>query len=1161
MRGRTLLQLLLLGGSLWTTPLGAADDLAARFAQPPDCVKPWCYWWWLDGNASPTGITKDLEEMKRQGISGALLFDAGEGGPDAPHGPLFMSPAWRELFGHALREADRLGIEVGVNLCSGWNSGGTWITPEHAAKVLVWSETRVSGPGTIDRVLPPPAVRDNFYRDVGVVAIPSAGDPPRPAAPVRLTASSTYQQYRPELAADGNLETRWISNGDRPGKGPRPGRPEWLMLEYARPLAATALCLKPYTDCGPRDCEWECSLDGKTFWKLAAFTVSPRQAKTVEVGQATARFFRLVIKSAYPLDGFGESWNVQISEVAVLQRGERAAWDASLAHWELKAGRKWNGLPGQLYEEYPGTAGTCACLRGQVQDITRHMDTSGRLLWKAPAGTWTVLRFGYTLLGDKTKCTSPGTQGYEIDFMSAAAMDRQWAETGAKMVADAGPRAGKTWKYVHDDSYEVQGPDGLQQNWTPRFRDEFRRRRGYDPWPYLPVLAGRIVDSREVSDRFLWDIRRTIGDLFADHHYRRMRQLAQRHALGTHPESGGPFYPAIDALECEGINDIPMGEFWYPANVTADYSTKQAACAAHTYGKPFCQAEAFTDMGPNWEEDPYLLKICGDRAFCRGLGRAVLCFYVHQPRLDIRPGYQWEAAGTHFDRNVTWWPQIHAWLDYLSRCQLLLRHGRFAADVCYFSGEDVPNFVFDRARMRPPLAAGYDYDVCNAEVLLERMGARDRRLVLPDGMSYRLLVLPEWRAMSPRVLKKIKELVEAGATVVGPKPERAPGLTGYPRCDAEVRQLAAELWGKLDGQNRRARQVGRGRVIWGMPLAEILADDGVPPDFEVRAEAGRRKAEDALSLDYIHRTSPLADIYFVPNQSDNWLRADCVFRVAGRRPEIWDPVTGEHWEATDWRGDAPPSEGRGMVSLGRTILPLVFAPRQSWFVVFRKPAEPRTIALQHERGRPQGTVPFQGERGLFPSPKTRPNFPVLTAAAGLSGPWTVRFDPKWAGPASVVFEKLQDWTQRAEPGIRYYSGKATYEKTFDLPASFPATGAPSGDCPLSGRKGTVPFGRGRARIFLDLGRVKNLAEVRLNGKDLGVVWTAPWRVDITAAVRPAGNRLEVDVVNLWPNRLIGDATLAPPRRLTVTNVKKFKKDSPLLESGLLGPVTLQAMNP
>jgi hypothetical protein len=574
------------------------------------------------------------------------------------------------------------------------------------------------------------------------------------------------------------------------------------------------------------------------------------------------------------------------------------------------------------------------------------------------------------------------------------------------------------------------------------------------------------------------------------------------------------------------VPEKPDGKIaWATPNDYAICDTvKQAASAAHIYGKRICQAEAFTSMGPNWEEDFFDLKDIGDRAFCAGLTRNVLCFYVHQGKLDAFPGYQWEAAGTHFDRNVTWWNQGHAWLKYLARCQYMLQQGLFVADLLYFYGEDAPNYVPAKTHMRPALPKGYDCDTINADALLNRLSVRNGRLVLPDGMSYRLLVLPERRLMSPHILRKIRELLEAGATVVGPRPVRAPGLSGYPHCDEEVKRMAAELWGETaspqtqpNPERKRAGQEpnperqragqepnperqragqnrsGLGRVIWGKPLADVLAAEGVRPDFDYRGTA-----PDA-NLDFIHRTCDAGEIYFISNQLNRPEKAECTFRVSGKRPELWDPVTGDKWEPAF--GGGPDWE----------VLTLAFAPRQSWFVLFRHP------------------VILGDDRAPRPSP-------TLVSAAELTGPWTVKFDPKWGGPASIVFETLVDWTKRPEPGIKYYSGRAVYEKTFDLPQSLPAAGKP---------------------LYLDLGKVKNVAEVRLNGRDLGVVWTAPWHVEITAAVRPTGNKLEIAVVNLWPNRLIGDADLPPEKRLTITNVKKFKKDSPLLPSGLLGPVTLQ----
>jgi len=927
---------------------GSQNKLRRDFIAPPDAFKAWCYWWWLNGAASKEGITRDFEEMKKQGIAGALLFDAGEGGADAPRGPPFMGPQWRELYRHALREADRCGIALSVNLCSGWNAGGPWVTPQHAAKKLVAASVAVKGPAHESLDLPQPEKVQGFYRDIAVLA--------------------------------------------QPQRDPRTG-------------------------------------------------------------------------------------------------GPRAAWD-----------------------------------RSQTVDLTSSVDAHGRLTWDVPAGTWTVLRIGYTLHGNATKFVGSGPAGLEIDTMSRAAMDAHFAETGAKLIADAGPLAGKTLQYFHIDSWELGQP-----TWTPLMRSEFQKRRGYDLLSYLPALLGQTVTDPLTTQRFLADYRRTAADLVAVNYYGRFRELTIQGGLrGTHPESGGPFFEHwIDALQCEGVNDIPMGEFWkrnaepggsinWPPETNP--TVKQIASAAHIYGKPICQAEAYTSFACDWIDDPWTMKDIGDAAFCHGLTRQVLCFWVHQPRVDAGPGSQWAHVGTHFGPTVTWWPMSHAWLTYLARCQLLLGQGRFVADFAYLQSEEIPGFIAPRDKQQPPRPAGFDYDVLNTEVLLSRAAVRNGRLVLPDGMTYRYLVLPDRSplAISPRVLGKIAELAQSGATVIGGKPSRAPGLTNFPKCDSEVQGMGDALWG-AGAAPVGGHKFGAGRVIWGRSLDEVVKADRLSPDIEFRggAAAGR--------LDWIHRRDGETEIYFVANLASAATTVDAVFRSAGKQPELWDAVTGEVRDLTDWRPEN-----------GRTVVPLAFAPRQSWFIVFRNAAVPGSAA------------PIA-------------NFPPLQSVQQIDGPWQVSFDPKWGGPSQVTFPSLQDWTTRSEPGIRYYSGTAVYRKQLEIASPGPA-----------------------GRLFLDLGAVKNVARVKLNGRDLGVIWTSPWRVEITGALRPGVNDLEIELANLWPNRLIGDGMLSKDKRLTLTNVKTYETRLPsneqyptygcpicdarrrsggspvLLSSGLLGPVTLQA---
>ncbi len=1047
----------LLAGLLATGSLWADDDLRREFLAPPDSAKAWCYWWWLNGAASKEGITRDFEQMKQQGIRGALLFDAGEAGSEAPRGPHFMSPEWRELYQHAVREADRCGIALGVNLCSGWNAGGPWVTAEHAAKKLVSAQTVVKGPGRVSVALPKPPAAQGFYRDIVVLAAPL---PDGAMNECTLLASSQYQDYGPALAEDGNDDTRWVSQGDKPGMGPTPEKPQFLQFDLDAPRTAAGVYLKPYPDCGPKAIEVQCSDDGQNFRPLTRVTLKPREEKTLTFDETRAKHFRIVFLSAHPYRD-GASWNVQVAEIALLSKDQ-------LADQTPPARRLWN--------------------RRRAVDVTRSVDQNGRLDWEVPAGSWKVLRIGSTLHGNGIKCVGSGPGGLEIDTMSAEAMDAHFAETGAKLIADAGPLAGRSLQYFHIDSWELGQP-----TWTPKMREEFQRRRGYDPLPWLPAVLGLTVDNAAETRRFVQDYRRTAADLVAANYYGRLRALTLKGGLrGTHPESGGPFFDHwIDALQCEGINDVPMGEFWkrngepdgpITWQPSRNPTVKQAACAAHVYGKPVCQAEAYTSFGDDWMDDPWSMKDIGDAAFCEGLTRHVLCFWVHQPRLDARPGFQWAHVGTHFDSNLTWWPMSGAWLTYLARCQHMLRQGLFVADFAYLQNEAIPSFIPPRPSQRP---AGFDYDVLNAEVLLTRASAKQGRLVLPDGMSYRYLVLPQEpdAILAPATLKKVHELAEAGVTVIGAK------------------TLAGSVTKMRDG-----------------PLETVTATDGLAPDIEARNPSR------GASFDWIHRRDGETDLYFLSNQGPREATADIVFRVTGKQPELWDAVTGAIRDLPDYREEN-----------GRTAVPLQFAPRQSWFVVFRN-----QVTGDRVRG-------------------SKKNFPDLRPVTELKGPWELSFDPLWFYPdngrgGKVRFDQLENWSKRPEDGVRYYSGTATYRMTFESKAQ---------DSPSA--------------IYLDLGVVKNVARVRLNGGDLGVLWTAPWRVEITGRLKSGANELEIEVANLWPNRLIGDGLLPKERRRTVTNVRTYDtmasgtygcrncaerkqsgRPAALLSSGLLGPVTLQA---
>jgi hypothetical protein len=671
---------------------------------------------------------------------------------------------------------------------------------------------------------------------------------------------------------------------------------------------------------------------------------------------------------------------------------------------------------------------------------------------------------------------STGTgEGLECDPLDPAAMDAQFAHIGAVLTKDAGNRNGRVFQNVQIDSWET-----LLPNWSLRFLADFKKLRGYDARPYLPALAGRTVVSAEVSDRFLYDYRLTVGDCLAEHYFGRLSKLAEAAGIVQQSEAAGVCGPKVmmmDALANLGRCAVPMGEFWHSkswrANGDQNHNGKQTATAAHVYGKPVVSAEAFAS-GWQWVESPANLKPDADRAFCEGFNQLVI--YSSATRTeDATPGTEF-CAGTHFNRKITWWNHARPFCDYIARCSHLLRQGLFQADVLFYNGDGCPNFVHAKA-VDPRLGPGYDYDVCNTEVLLTRVKVRDGRIVLPDGMTYRLLALPDRADMPVKVVRKLKELVNAGLILVGPKPTVTPGLENYPACDRALQDEADALWGPVDGRTVKERKLGAGLVAWGITPRQLLAHVG--PDFA-------HDGTDATFLDWIHRADSARDIYFVANRKDQAEKRACRFRARGPRARLFDPVSGETHAAAIVNG----------------AVTLDLAPYGSIFVIFDN-----GIAL--------------------PEPATEP------VSTDLAGPWSVHFDPQWGGPASIEFAELADWSKHSDPAVKYYSGTATYSKLFQ-------------------------WNQRAGHVFIDLGDVHELAEVRLNGKKLGVVWTKPFRVELTSALRAGENRLEVDVVNLWPNRMIGDAALPPEKRLTHTNIQLYAsgKSKDLLPSGLLGPVRL-----
>jgi hypothetical protein len=1208
----------LLAFALVIGSLSAREALRREFARPPDSARPWVFAYWMDGNVTKEGITADLEAMKSGGIGGLTFFDCALGNPKGPH--RFLSETWHEHFQHLMREAARLGLEVTLNNAAGWaGSGGPWVKPEQAAQKVIIHEQVVEGPRRLSSPLPKPGgVRHGFYRDIAVLAFPVADGAP----------------------------TRRIEDFDS---------------------------TKSFS--GNRD--------------FATVVPWPRHIPA------------------------------------------RAEWPAL--------------PPGQFVEA------------GKMVDLTGRLASDGTLAWEVPAGRWLVFRVGCTVTNGENRAAQPEGVGMEANKLSRPAIRAHFDAMVGELVRRSGSLAGTTLVGTHIDSWEAGSG-----NWTPLLREEFRRRRGYDLLPFLPTLNGVAVDSLEKSERFLWDFRETICELVLENYGDYFRQLAREKGLRLSIQA---YDGTADDLRYAGRADEPMGEFWqrpiYNGLPLGDLAEEMAS-AAHVYGKPILSAEAFTTARENFLEHPATLKPMADWAFCTGVNRICFSQWVVQPWPRLMPGVSFGDFGTAFHRSLTWWPQSRPWHDYVARCQHVLRQGRFVADILFLSPEGAPQrFVAPVPLARRgaiPDRPGYNFDGCPPELILQpETRVVDGEVVLPSGMKYRLLVLPTYdvggepvlrltheddyfykpaplpkvETMTPELLRRVKQLVENGATVVGVRPLKSPSLRGYPACDAEVTALADELWGRGNTPPSGERKVGKGRVVWGRSPEEVLAADAVPLDFGPDAHLAGR-------VNYTHRRlDDGTDIYFVVNKQDRRAEGTVAFRTTHRDAEYWWPESGRVQPVPAMIAEA-----------GVVRVPVALGANETVFVVFRPgtqndraapivgvkrdgrqlwPAEPAAIPSPLEDhftlaawAKPNADLQFsakseitmprqvpggwsydgekrtgaaagyqtfttlgQGRRGFsvgsngvvvfqygtsgevqpllayaapinrlthvavtyrdrtprlyldgklvltgpanrFPDPipfswqDQRPfagdlaaihQFEDLLAAAGeapppdparhappaidlmrglvwesgrysirrgtagevdtvvqlpaaqsLEGGWQVAFDPARGGPGTVALERLIDWSRHADPGIRFYSGAGIYRRSFKPERKFGAEGM---------------------RTFLDLGEVAVIAAVTLNGRDLGVLWKPPFRVDLTDALRRDDtNELEITVVNLWGNRLIGDEHLpqdserndagmmkswpqwaldgkpSPAGRITFSARRPWTTEDPLVKSGLLGPVRL-----
>jgi hypothetical protein len=1110
---------LLLMGAGAAVAQSSGDPLKSGFENPPNGARPRVWWHWMNGNISQEGIKLDLEWMHRVGLGGFQNFDAALSTPQVvDHRLAYMTPEWKSAFKYATTLADQLGLEEAIAGSPGWSeSGGPWVPGSEGMKKYVWSETAVEGGKPFNGKLTHPPSNTGAFQNLSVHDLLNA--PPGAASVPEFYADSAVVAFH-RAAVDqsvealhaaitssgGSLDPTMLSDGDLEKTTkvpiPAPGASSWIQYEFPAPQtirSVTFVTKDPdqitslVAGIAPPDKDLEASDDGKTFRSIAKMSGGSAPEHTISFTPVTAKYFRVTFTRTPPPPI--PAWAVGLDPASFGIKIGAPPTDYEVAELVLHPGPRVNRFeekaaftpePDLYGWATPPVAANEAISKSDVIDLTSKMRPDGTLDWTPPAGDWIVLRFGYSLLGITNHPATAEATGLEVDKLDGRFVKKyfdtyldSYKETvGADLMGKKGIR------YVINDSWEAGS-----QNWTDNMIAQFKKCRGYDPVQWMPVLTGRVIDSAEASDRFLWDFRKTIGDLIANEHYAQLEATLHERDMGHYGESheSGRAFVA-DGMEVKKFNEVPMSAMWTQTpgvnkeqfGYNAD--DRESASVSHIYGQNLAAAESMTAAAAPWAWSPATLKPTADQEFLSGINRFVIHESAHQPLVGKAPGMTLGPFGQWFNRNETWAEQASAWVDYLARTSFLLQQGHFGADVIYFYGED-SNLTAIFANKSPDVPAGYGFDYVNADALIHELSVDNGHITTKSGMSYRLLGLdPYSRHMSLPALRAIHKLVEDGAIVAGPKPTDDPSQADD---QAEFQTLSTQLFGDGTG----VHTVGKGTVYAGESLSDAFKALRVAPDFDYS------KPESDARLLFVHRKLSDGDLYFVDNRNDREESVEASFRVTGKAPELWSAETGTSEPASYQIAD------------GRTTLPLHLGPWGTVFVVFRKSTR-----------------------------ETSRTLPKITESqlAKVDGPWKLTFQPDRGAPSSITVATLASWSDSSDAGVKYFSGAGTYTKTIQAPASW--------------------FKKG-ARLWIDLGDVKNLAAVTVNGKDLGIVWHSPYRVDATTALKPGENEVAIKVVNAWVNRLIGDQQPGATK-YTFADVTPYKANAPLLPSGLLGPVAV-----
>jgi hypothetical protein len=941
------------------------NALKTGFMTIPDSIQTSVYWYWISGNISKEGVIKDLEAMKKVGINRAFIGNIGL--DDVPYGKVKMfSDEWWDIIHTALKTATRLNIQIGIFNSPGWSqSGGPWIKPEQAMRYLTSSQVMVKGPLLFNKQLVKPQVN---FQDVKVLAYPVAADYDVDISVLKPKFSSS-----PVIDSLNNL----MDNDEATGIHLKENQQFSLDINTQTPYTVRSVMIS--TSHQPVYMEGDIQAKiNNAYVTLKHFSIDrtnpalntgfiPWGQAAISIPATTSNSFRLVLTHISTNSGITE---LKLSATPMVE-----------SYMEKTLAKMWP-TPHPFWKDYqwlpqPDESSKYIIDPAKVMDISKYMAADGTLNWKVPAGDWIIERTGMTPTNVTNAPAPPEGRGLEVDKMSKEHIAEHFNAFLGQILKRIPPEDRKTWKVTVEDSYETGS-----QNWTDELVTEFKQKYNYDPTPYIPVLQGKVICSEDMSDRFLWDLRRLVSDDVSFKYVEGLRDISHKNGLTTWLENYGHWgYPG-EFLQYGGQSDEVGGEFWSEGDL-GDIENRAASSSAHIYGKIKVSAESFTAAGNPWTRYPAMFKKRGDRFFTEGINNTLLHVYIEQPDDNAKPGL---AAwfGVEFNRLNTWFFDMDVLLQYLKRCNMMLQQGQYVADVAYFIGEDAPKMT---GVTDPALPQGYSFDYINGDIIKSTLTVKDGKLVLPNGISYSILVLPKLKTIRPELLAKIKELVQQGAVILGPKPERSPSLQGYPGADKQVQSMADELWGNIDGTTTKVNHYVKGLVLSGMDMQEALDMIKVIPDLKITQSD---------SILFIHRQLQGGSIYFVSNQKNVPVNIATAFRITGKTPELWNAIDGSMRDLPSFHQTTT-----------TTTIPMQLAPFESAFVVFRK----------------DGTN----------SDATKSNYPAAEKTIDITQQWIVNFDNSMRGPAEqVVFDSLTDWSKNSNDSIKYYSGTAYYHTTFKV---------------------------------------------------------------------------------------------------------------------------------